>query len=85
MIYDFKIKDALFSITKINTVNAQNLSTQRLKYQRKTINATVFATTKIKIYYDVKLTSILFNEDDYVYLRLCQGACLARRITVADT
>ena len=80
MIYDFKIRDALFSITKINTVNAQDLSTQRLKYQRKTIDAIVFATTKIKIYYDVKHTSILFNENDYVYLRLNKNYKLSKRL-----
>ena len=69
IIYDFKIRNALFSITRINIVNAQDLSTQRLKYQRETIDAIVFATTKIKIYYDVRHTSIFLNEDDYVYLR----------------
>ena len=80
MIYDFKIRNALFSITKINTVNAQDLSTQRLKYQQETIDAIVFAATKIKIYYDVKHTSILLNEDDYVYLRLNKDYKLSRRL-----
>ena len=79
MIYDFKIKNALFNITKVNIVNAQDLSIQRLKYQRITIDAIVFATTKIKIYYDVKHTSILFNEDDYVYLRLNKNYKLSKR------
>ena len=79
MIYDFKIKNALFNITKINTVNAQDLSTQRLKYQRKTIDAIVFATTKIKIYYDVRHTSIFFKKSEYVYLRLNKKYKLSKR------
>ena len=79
MIYDFKIKNALFNITKINTVNAQDLSTQRLKYQRKTIDATVFATTKVKIYYNVKHTSIFFKKNEYVYLRLNKEYKLSKR------
>ena len=79
MIYDFKIKNALFNITKINTVNAQDLSIQRLKYQRKMIDAIVFATTKTKIYYDVRHTSILLNENDYVYLRLNKNYKLSKR------
>ena len=79
MIYDFKIRNALFSITKVNIVNAQNLSIQRLKYQRETTDATVFATTKIKIYYDVRHTSILFKKKKYVYLRLNKEYKLSRK------
>jgi hypothetical protein len=79
IIYDFKIRDALFNIVKINIVNAQNLSILKLKYQRKTIDAIVFATTKIKIYYDVKHTSIFFNENDYAYLRLNKNYKLSDR------
>ena len=80
MIYDFKIKNALFSITKVNIVNAQDLSIQRLKYQRKTIDVIVFATTKVKIYYDVRHTSILFEKDEYVYLRLNKEYKLSKRL-----
>ena len=80
MIYDFKIRDALFNITKINIVNAQDLSTQRLKYQQKTIDAIAFATTKVKIYYDVKHTSILLKKDEYVYLRLNKEYKLSKRL-----
>ena len=79
MIYDFKIRDALFNITKINIVNAQDLSTQRLKYQQETTDATVFATTKAKIYYDVRHTSILLKKDEYVYLRLNKEYKLSKR------
>ena len=68
IIYDFKDKNALFNITRIDIVNAQNLSTQRLKYQRKAINAIVFATTKIKIYYDVRHTSIFLKKTNtFIY------------------
>ena len=79
MIYDFKIRDALFNITKINTVNAQDLSIQPLKYQQKTIDAIVFATTKVKIYYDVKHTSIFFKKDEYAYLRFNKEYKLSKR------
>ena len=79
MIYDFKIRDALFNITKVNIVNAQDLSIQRLKYQRETIDVTVFATTKVKIYYDVRHTSILLKKDEYVYLRLNKEYKLSKR------
>ena len=80
MIYDFKIRDALFNITKINTVNAQNLSAQRLKYQQETTDAIVFAATKTKIYYDVRHTSILFKKNEYVYLRLNKEYKLSKRL-----
>ena len=79
IIYDFKIRDALFSITRVNTVKTQNLSIQRLKYQQETIDAIVFATTKIKIYYDVRHTSIFLKKNEYVYLRLNKEYKLSRK------
>ena len=79
MIYDFKIKDALFNITRVSIVNTQDLSTQRLKYQQETTDATVFATTKVKIYYDARHTSILLKKDEYVYLRLNKKYKLSKR------
>ena len=65
--YDFKIREALFNLTKQKITN---LSTQRLKYWQKATNASTFANVKAKIYYDARHISLLLKLDDYVYLRL---------------
>ena len=70
IIYDFKVKNALFNIIEINTVNTLNLSTQRMKYQREVVDATDFVVAKIKIYYDARHTSILLRSDEKTYLQL---------------
>lgn len=70
--YDFKVRDAFFEILfndgELSKIT--NLSAQRLKYQHKTTNVTVFANAKVKIYYNVRHTSLLLNVENYVYLRL---------------
>ena len=70
IIYEFKIKNAISSLIEINTANVQNLSTQRMKYQRKIVDVTNFAIVKIKIYYDSRHTSIRFKQNEKTYLQL---------------
>ena len=46
-----------------------DLSIQRLKFRRETIDVFAFINAKVKIYYDAQHVSLLFKVDDYVYLR----------------
>ena len=52
---------------------SKDIFNQRLKYQQKTADVTIFVNVKIKIYYDVKHQFIFFRFDDRVYLRLHQN------------
>ena len=70
IIYDFKVKDALFNIIEINTVKTLNLSAQRMKYQREVVDAIDFVVAKIKIYYDARHTFILLRSNEKTYLQL---------------
>ena len=70
IIYDFKVRDALFSIIETNTVDILNLSTQRMKYQREIVDAIDFVAAKVKVYYDARHTSILLRSDEKTYLQL---------------
>ena len=65
--YDFKIREALFNITKQQVID---LSIQRIEYRKKTTNVIVFVNAKFKIYYDFRHVSLMFKIDDQVYLRL---------------
>ena len=67
--YDFKIRDALFSLSKQQNV-VVDFSAQRLEYRREAANVFAFANVKIKIYYNARHISLLFKADDYVYFRL---------------
>ena len=67
IIYDFKIRKTL---TTLFVDQIMNLSTQRLKCRQKIIDAIVFVNVKIKIYYNVRHTSLLLKIENYVYLRL---------------
>ena len=70
IIYDFKVRDALFSIIETNTVDTLNLSAQRMKYQREAVDATDFVVAKVKVYYDARHTSILLRSGEKTYLQL---------------
>ena len=70
IIYDFKVRNALFSIIETNIVNTLNLSAQRMKYQREIVDAIDFVAAKIKVYYDARHTSILLRSDEKIYLQL---------------
>ena len=78
IIYDFKIRDALFNF--FTTLIEIDLSIKRLKYRQKTIDATVFVNVKIKIYYDVRHISLLFKTKNYVYFRLYHKYQLSNRL-----
>ena len=80
IIYKFKVRNALFSIIEINIVNISDLFAQRMKYQRETVDVTNFVAVKIKVYYDVRHTSILLKKDEYVYLRLNKEYKLSRKL-----
>ena len=67
--YDFRIRDAIFSLIE-KEITAVDLFAQRLKYRQETIDAIVFVNAKAKIYYDARHMSLLLNSRDYVYLRL---------------
>ena len=54
---------------EINTTNAQNLSIQRMKNQRKIVNVTNFAIVKIKIYYNFRHISIRLKQNKKTYLQ----------------
>ena len=71
IIYDFKIKDSL-SLLYLDSIESMinDIIQRRLKYRAKATDATVFANTKTKIYYDARHTSLLLNFDDKTYLRL---------------
>ena len=70
IIYDFKVRDALSSITETNTVDTLNLPAQRMKYQREAADATDFVAAKAKVYYDARHTPILLRSDEKTYLQL---------------
>ena len=79
IIYKFKVWNALFSIIEIIIVNISNLFVQRMKYQRKIVDVTNFVVVKIKVYYDVKHTSIFFEKYEYVYLWLNKRYKLSKK------
>ena len=70
IIYGFKVKDAISNLIAFNTANVQNLSIQRMKYQREIVDVTNFATVKIKIYYDSRHISIRLKQSEKIYLQL---------------
>ena len=71
IIYDFKIKNSL-SLLHLDSIESMmnDITQRRLKYRVEAIDATAFANTKAKIYYDARYTSLLLNSDDKAYLRL---------------
>ena len=70
IIYDFKVRNALFNIIEINIVDTLKLSTQRMKYQREIVDAIDFVVAKVKIYYDARHTFILLKSNEKTYLQL---------------
>ena len=48
----------------------ENIAKQRLEYQAKTTDATIFVNVKVKIYYDSKHTSLMLRLENKTYLRL---------------
>ena len=78
--YDFKIRDALFNLSKQSKRSNINFSIQKLKYRREAADVFVFANVKIKFYYDARHTFLFFKIDDYVYLRLHQKYQLFDRL-----
>ena len=70
IVYEFKTKELIAAVdAKVDNI-PDNILNRRLKYQRETADATVFAQAKAKIYYDVKHQPILFHSENKVYLRL---------------
>ena len=71
IIYDFKVKNSL-SLLHLDSMESimNDITQRRLKYRAETIDATAFADTKTKVYYDVRHTSLLLNSDNKTYLRL---------------
>ena len=67
IIYDFKIRKTLTTLFVDQVVD---LSTQRLKYRQKAVDAIAFANVKVKVYYDARHTPLLLKVEDYAYLRL---------------
>ena len=76
--YDFKIRNAFFNLSKQKNVFV-DITIQRLKYRRKTIDVFVFVNVKIKIHYDTRHISLFFKIDDYAYFRLHQNYQLSNR------
>ena len=70
IIYDFKVKNALFNIIEINIINTLNLSIQHMKYQREIVDTIDFVVAKIKIYYNARHTFILLKSNEKSYLQL---------------
>ena len=65
---NFKIRDAFFNF--FIALIVVNLLVQKLKYRQKVVNVTTFANVKIKIYYNVCYTLLLFKTKNYLYFRL---------------
>ena len=55
-----------------------DITQRRLKYRAKTVDATAFANTKARVYYNAKHTSLLLNSDNKIYLRLNYDYQLSR-------
>jgi hypothetical protein len=76
MIYEFKVKKALFllyndySITLHNNYSILNIFSKRLEFRVETIDATIFVNAKAKIYYNARHYSLLLNSSNKIYLRL---------------
>ena len=73
MIYDFKTREMLAIVVVVDidiTRTPKNIVSQRLKYQRKAVDVTIFVNAKVKIYYNVKHQAIFFCFDEKVYLQL---------------
>ena len=77
--YDFKMRDALFNLNRVNTTKSKNKTTQRLKYRQKTTDVIDFVVAKFKIYYDSRHVFLLFKVDEYVYLRFNQDYQLSKK------
>ena len=76
--YEFKIRKALFNLSKQQNVFADFFA-QWLKYRRKTIDVFAFVNVKVRIHYDARYISLLLKVDDYVYFRLHQSYQLSNR------
>ena len=70
IIYEFKVKKILSLLHDRDQSLVNDISARRLKYRVEATNATAFANVKVKIYYDVRHTSLLLNLDDRAYLKL---------------
>ncbi len=69
IIYKFKIKKTLFLLNYDKFIT-NNLFNKRFKYCIEIKNAIVFANIKVKIYYNLRHTSLLLNSKDKTYLKL---------------
>ena len=80
IIYDFKIKDAVFLLTSINELIVDDISQKRLKYCNEIIEIYAFANVKTKLYYNTRYTFFLLNFENKIYLRLNHEYHLSKKL-----
>lgn len=69
IVYEFKSRDVLAALTR-KVASITDLDFERYRHQKKIVNVTSYAMTKIKILYDFRHTLLLLNSDDKAFLRL---------------
>ena len=75
VVYEFKIRKFIsvfvsFSISFAERDEFEFIVNRRMKYKQKTVVVIVFVNAKIKVYYDARHQSFMFNFENRVYLRL---------------